>query len=87
MGTASAAFTLSEMTVIAGLREWTNGRGLLLGKLASCGYCLGHWVAPGLAAIYRPKLFEGWWLLDHFLTALVIAWLASLQRTASAGVW
>jgi len=50
-----------------------------LGIFFSCGYCLGHWVAFALVAIYRPRLFEFWWLLDYFLTALVIAWLAAFQ--------
>jgi hypothetical protein len=77
--TASVAFTLSEATVFAGPREWVKARSAWLGKLACCGYCLGHWVALGLVAIYRPRLFEAWWVLDYFLTALVIAWLAAFQ--------
>jgi len=43
--TASLAFTLYEMKLFAGLREWVKGRSVWLGKLACCGYCLGHWVA------------------------------------------
>ena len=42
-----------------------------LGRLACCGYCLGHWVAFGLVAIYRPRLLEVRWLLDYSLAALV----------------
>ncbi len=80
--TAGAAFTLCETTLFAGLRAWVKGRSLWLGKLACCGYCLGHWVAFGLVAVYRPRLFAAWWLLDYFLTALVIAWLAAFQWAA-----
>ena len=40
--TASVAFTLSETTVLAGLRDWVKGRSVWLGKLAGCDYCLGH---------------------------------------------
>jgi hypothetical protein len=40
---------------------------------------LGHWVAFAFVAIYHPKLFDFWWLLDYFLTALVIAWLSAFQ--------
>jgi hypothetical protein len=36
-------------------------------------------VAFALVAIYKPKLFEFWWLLDYFLTAIVIAWLGGIQ--------
>ncbi len=61
------------------VREWTKSKNSFLGELFSCGYCFGQWVAFALVAIYQPKLFELWWLLDYFLTALVIAWLAALQ--------
>jgi hypothetical protein len=80
--TASVAFALCETTVFAGLRDWVKSRSVWLGKLVCCGYCLGHWAAFGLVAIYRPRLFEAWWLLDYFLTALVIAWLAAFQWAA-----
>lgn len=80
--TASVAFTLSEAAVFAGLRDWVKARSAWLGKLVCCGYCLGHWVAFGLVAIYRPRLFDAWWLLDYFLTALLIAWLAAFQWAA-----
>ena len=56
--TASVAFMLCETTLFAGLREWVKARSVWVGKLACCGYCLGHWVAFGLVAIYRPKFFE-----------------------------
>ena len=80
--TASVALTLCEKMLFAGLREWGKRRSTWLGKLACCGYCLGHWVAFALVAIYRPRLFGGWWLLDYFLTGLVIAWLAAFQWAA-----
>ncbi len=59
-----------------------KGWSVWLGKMACCGYSLGHWVAFGLVTIYRPRLFETWWLLDFFLAALVIAWLAAFQWAA-----
>jgi len=80
--TASVAFTLCETTLFGGLRGWAKVRSAREEKLASCGYCLGHWVAFGLVAIYRPRLFEAWWLLDYVLTALVVAWLAAFQWAA-----
>jgi hypothetical protein len=36
-------------------------------------------VAFALVAIYQCKIFELWWLLDYFFTALVIAWLSAFQ--------
>ncbi len=79
---ASVAFTLCETKLFAELRDWVKGRSVWLGKLACCGYCLGHWIAFGLVAVYRPRLFEAWWLLDNFLTVLVIAWVAAFQWAA-----
>ena len=77
--TASVSFTVTETKLFMPLREWMKKHNSFLGELLSCGYCFGHWVAFFLVAIYRPKLLEGWCLLDYFLTALVISWLAAFQ--------
>ncbi len=79
MANASIAFTVTEARLFRGFREWIKNRSSFLGDLCSCGYCLGHWSAFALVAIYQPRLFAGWWPLDYFLTALVIAWLSGLQ--------
>jgi hypothetical protein len=77
--TASLSFTVTETRVFMPFREWVKKRNSSLGKLLSCGYCFGYWVALALVAIYRPKIFDSWWLLDYFFTALVIAWLGAFQ--------
>jgi len=77
--TASISFTVTETKLFNPLREWVKKRSVFLGELISCGYCFSIWMAFVLAVIYRPKLFESWWLLDYFLTAIVIAWLAAFQ--------
>ena len=77
--TAAISFTITETKLFKPLREWMKKRVQLLGELLSCGYCFGHWVAFALVAIYKVKLFESWWLLDYFLTALVIAWFSGFQ--------
>jgi hypothetical protein len=56
-----------------------KGKNSFGGELLSCGYCIGHWVAFALVAIYQLRLFHKWWLLDYFLTALVVAWLGGFQ--------
>jgi len=76
---ASISFTVSEMKIFRPLREWVKCRNHFLGELLFCGYCVGHWTAFALVAIYRPRLFELWWPLDYFLSALVIAWLSAFQ--------
>ncbi len=77
--TASISFTVTETKLFKPLREWMKKKNVFFGDLLSCGYCLGHWVAFALVAVYKPKLFECWWLLDYFLTAIVIAWLSGIQ--------
>ncbi|MCP4373235.1 MAG: DUF1360 domain-containing protein [Deltaproteobacteria bacterium] len=77
--TASISFTVTETKLFMPVREWVKRKNSFLGELFSCGYCFGHWVAFILVAIYQPKLFELWWLLDYFLTALIIAWLSAFQ--------
>jgi hypothetical protein len=79
LATACISFTVSESKLFKPLRDRTKRKIPRLGELLSCGYCLGHWVAFALVAIYRPRLFDAWWLLDFFLTALVIAWLSAFQ--------
>jgi hypothetical protein len=77
--TASIAFTVAETKLFESLREWIKGKSSLFGGLLSCGYCLGYWIAFILVAIYRPRLFNFWWLLDYFLTSLIIAWFSAFQ--------
>jgi hypothetical protein len=80
--TACIAFTVSETKVFAPLRDRAGGRSAWLGRLLSCGYCLGVWVSLGLVIVYRPLLFELWRPLDYLLTALVVSWLAAFQWAA-----
>lgn len=77
--TASISFTVTETKLFLPLREWMKGKKSFLGELLSCGYCFSHWVAFALVALFKPKLFESWWLFDYFLTAIVIAWLSAFQ--------
>lgn len=76
---ASLAFTVTETKLFHRFREWVKEKSRFFGELCSCGYCLGHWSAFLLVVIYQPRLFERWWPLDYFLTALVMAWLSGFQ--------
>ncbi|WKZ19037.1 MAG: hypothetical protein QY310_00380 [Candidatus Jettenia sp. CY-1] len=77
--TASISFAVTETKLFLPLREWMKGKNSFFGRLLSCGYCFGHWIACVLVALYRPRLFESWCLLDYFFTALIITWLAAFQ--------
>jgi hypothetical protein len=77
--TAAISFTISETKLFLPFRNWVKKKNSFMGNLFCCGYCLGFWVSFGLTAVYRPRLFESWWLLDYFNTALVIAWSGAVQ--------
>ncbi len=77
--TASISFTVTEAKLFQPFRDWVKGKSAFLGELVSCGYCFGHWVAFALVVVYQPRLFQSWWPMDYFLTALVISWLAGFQ--------
>jgi hypothetical protein len=77
--TATISFAVSESKLFRLLRERTKAKNSLLGKLLSCGYCLGHWVAIAMVVLLGIKLFDTWWLLDYLLTALAVGWLSGLQ--------
>lgn len=55
--TASISFTVTETKLFSPVRAWIKGRSTVLGKLFSCGYCLGRWVALALVAANELKLF------------------------------
>ncbi|HER45754.1 MAG TPA: DUF1360 domain-containing protein [Thermoplasmatales archaeon] len=77
--TASISFTVTETKLFELFRKRMHGWNSFFGKLFSCGYCLGHWVALALEVAYRPRLFGLWLVLDYILTAIVIAWLGGFQ--------
>jgi hypothetical protein len=79
LANASISFTMAETKVFRAFREWVKERNKWFGDLLHCGYCLGHWSAFVLTAIYKPRLFQAWWPVDYFLTALVVAWLSAFQ--------
>jgi hypothetical protein len=78
MVTACLSYTVTETRFFEPVRKLVK-EVPFFGKLLSCGYCLGHWIAFVLTAIYLPRLFSFWWPLDYFLTAVAVAWLAGVQ--------
>ncbi len=79
---AAIAFTVAETKLFKPAREWVRLKSDFLGELISCGYCFGMWSAFALVAVYQPRLFHAAWILDLFLTALVIGWLGAFQWVA-----
>ncbi|MBU4295126.1 MAG: DUF1360 domain-containing protein [Desulfobulbaceae bacterium] len=64
--TASLSYNITETKIFNPFREWLKGKNAFMGKLFSCGYCLGHWIEFALVLIYRVKLFSAWSPMDYF---------------------
>jgi len=80
MAVASVSFTVSEAIIFKAIRKFISNKNKFLGKLISCGYCLGHWISFSLVAIYQPRLFySAVPIFDYFITALVIVWISAFQ--------
>lgn len=51
-------------------------------ELATCPYCLGHWLTAILLVVFPINLFKDVMLVDYIFTWLVISWMAGLQSMA-----
>jgi len=77
---ATVAFTITESKLFETFRNYMELIDDMVGKLFHCGYCLSHWISFLLVIIYKPLLFNsGYYLLDYFMTSLVITWLSAWQ--------
>lgn len=89
----AVVFLVSESAALAPFRQWLDrtGWGLRVGRhrweissLVRCGYCLAHWVSALCLTVCPSYLGLPWrwgWL-DWPASALVVAWLASVQWLA-----
>ena len=76
---ASLSFTITESVLFSDFRIYIRKRNSWLGELVSCGYCLGHWIAALLIIITGFNIFNTNLFIDYFFTALIIAWISSIQ--------
>jgi hypothetical protein len=89
LATAALSLTIAKTHAFDWLRSWVLARSDYLGELVSCHYCMSHWFALGLVAVYRPVVVSsGVTLFDLAvsvfalvaLSALVSATIARLMR-------
>lgn len=69
MVVSSISYTISSMEIFEPLRNFCNKMNSWLGSLASCFYCLSHWVTFFFVIIYRPQIIPG----SHFLINLLVS--------------
>jgi hypothetical protein len=73
---ACVSWAITEAGISAGLRAAAARRSPKLGKLLSCGYCAGHWVALAILLSCRPQWFPEHGYCGYVLTWLALSWLA-----------
>jgi len=72
LATAAISLTLTKAQIFAPLRGWVASRSKWFGELASCFYCMSHWIAIAFVVIYRPILVSRWFLLDLLVSVFAI---------------
>jgi hypothetical protein len=89
LATAALSLTVAKTHAFEWLRTWVFARSDFLGELLSCHYCMSHWFALGLVAVYRPVVVSSGIILFDLavsvfalvaLSALVSATIARLMR-------
>lgn len=84
LATSALAYLLTRADVLEKPRLWIVLRSRFFGELATCGYCLSHWIAAAFVLGRNIRLFGLWPPIDYLLTILVIAFLASIVYAATA---
>ena len=85
MATAAIDMTVSKASIFEGFREWVEKRSDWFSEMIGCPYCLSHWVAFGMVALYQPVLLRcvlakvhwGFVVVDLFVSAMAIVMMAS----------
>jgi hypothetical protein len=75
---AAIAMSFSQGSMFEPLRKSIAARSKLLGELASCFFCLSHWVAIAGVAIYRPQPLRAWWPADFLIAVFVVVAIATI---------
>lgn len=76
--TAAISVTISKSRVFASAREWITARNTWFGELVSCSYCMSHWVAIVLVAIYRPVMISQWMFVDLIVSVFGVVAIAAI---------
>jgi hypothetical protein len=79
LAVAALSLTLTKAKVSAPARRWIKKKSYWLGELASCPYCMSHWLSFGMVAAFRPVIaHSGFFLLDLFVSAFAIVAIAAM---------
>lgn len=78
LATSAISVTIARSKFFASMRDWIADRNIWFGNLVSCHYCTSHWVAISLVAIYEPRILNGYWLCDLFVSTFAIIALSAV---------
>ncbi len=80
LAVSACSMTLTKAKVFKGAREWVGTWSRWLYGLATCPYCMSHWLAFAAVAAYRPRpVRSGVLLLDLAVAAFAIIALAAFS--------
>lgn len=74
---AVITLTISRSKLFRPLRRTLRARVPVLGTLASCPYCLSHWIGWGVAVVFQP---QGAFWMGFVLVALAAPVMAGVMQ-------
>jgi hypothetical protein len=79
LATGSIAMTLARSRMFREVRWWIHRHwGDMAFDLSKCPWCLSHWLAFGLVALWQPIRATNWWVVDWIVNSFVVVALAPI---------
>lgn len=81
------AMSFTQGSMFEPLRAWVARKNKLLGALAGCFFCLGHWIAFAGVAVYQPRPLRLSLVADLIVSAFAIVTLSTLASGLMFGAF
>lgn len=79
LAVSALSITITKAKVFRWFRKLIQQQSNWLGELISCPYCMSHWFALAMVAVYRPTVVSSRsWLLDLGVSVMAIVALAAM---------
>lgn len=82
LAVATASITLTRARIFEPWRTWLQPRSWFWYKLASCPYCMAHWLALGATLVLPDLVQTGWSVTDWLITCFALTGAAALFEAA-----
>jgi len=77
LAVCAVTLTLTKSSMFKWLRDLAWRAHPVIGKMASCPYCMSHWVALTAVGVYQPRPIALIWPAD-----MVVSWFAIVGAAA-----